>query len=315
MKISNILHFLSAFFLIFILASCNKKIPADMQDPSASNPAFKTFNYTDAVLDTAMVFIEEVVNHDEGNAAHVFTDMVIDSVAYSFTVSVIQINGVPGLPAAEQQRIKDSVLEKTRAWPARTDTTLLNDFDLIFTDISDWQLNGNTLTFWGNSGIGSMDPAFIDFDCQAPQTYNNEQWDWKTEAPPAMEKRLNAGLIQCRPMQSCSNNSRPYYKEITTKTFYPINYPSNPDPSENQSDNYMDYWLYHNNVNLNPLGKLNQTEMIYHTDKMNLLGISNAPASQLLIGSKVHPIEIYESATEWYFEHWMESFYGISVCP
>jgi len=258
----------------------------------------KTFNYTDAVLDTAMVFIEEAVNHDEGNAAHVFTDMVIDSVAYSFTVSVIQINGVPGLPAAEQQRIKDSVLEKTRAWPARTDTTLLNDFDLIFTDISDWQLNGNTLTFWGNSGIGSMDPAFVNADCQDPKPYNtNDYWKFDffgngggcksnpantSSASLQMEKRLNyMKSAQCN-INPCLNNLAYYSNIETIADIYPYNFPSNPDPT-GSLDGYMDYLLFATRDGLRGCGTsnpdcicLSPTEMSYHTN--GAIQISYSPS-------------------------------------
>ena len=130
-----------------------------------------------------MLLIEEVVNHDEGNASHVFTNMILDSVFYSFNVSSVMINGVAGMTAADQQRIKDSVLKKTSAFPERVDTTLLHDFDLIYIDISDWQLSGNTLTFWENLGIGDMDPAFIGRNCADPNPYpTNSYWDWAMEA-------------------------------------------------------------------------------------------------------------------------------------
>jgi len=81
-----------------------------MKNANAANPVFKTFIYADAELDTAMTFIEEVVNHDEGNAAHPFTDIILDSIAYSFTITAITVNGVAGITAADQERIKDSVL-------------------------------------------------------------------------------------------------------------------------------------------------------------------------------------------------------------
>ncbi len=68
-----------------------------MEKNSIPAPSYKTFNYADAPLDTTMVFVEEAVNHDQGNATHVFTDMIIDSVSYNLSVNPIIVKGVSGL--------------------------------------------------------------------------------------------------------------------------------------------------------------------------------------------------------------------------
>ncbi len=259
METLKIQHLLFAFLLIFITAACKKEIAENMQNENRIAPAFKTFNYSDAELDTAMVFIEEVVNHDEGNASHVFTDMIIDSMAYSLTVNVITVNGVPGLSASEQQRIKDSVLRKTRAYPLRIDTSRLNDHDLIFTDISGWTLSGNTLSFWGNSGIGDLNEDYLnDPDCNLPLPYQeSDNWRWGdlagncdplitkiSDASLEMERRLNfMKSFHCR-TSPCEYPNQEYFKNIVTTKEYPYDHPNPNDP--NPGDGWYDYLLWEN---------------------------------------------------------------------
>ncbi len=289
MKNATLTVILTSFLFTFILISCNKNNLKELENKSTPAPSYKTFSYADAPLDTAMVFIEEVVNHDEGNASHVYTDMIIDSVAYSFSVTPITVNGVSGLSAAEQQRIKDSVLVRTRNYPSRVDTTLLNDPDLVFVDISGWELNGNTLSFWGNSGIGDLDPNYLGADCQAPKPYtSNDYWNFDlygngggcktnpattSSASLEMEKRLNyMKSAQCN-ITPCIN-SIAYYSNIEViPDLYPYGFPSSPDPT-GAFDGYMDHLLFATRDYLrgcatsNPADCicLSPVEMEYHTN-------------------------------------------------
>ncbi len=251
--------------------------------------AYKTFSYTDAELDTAMTFIEEVVNHDVGNAAHQFTDIILDSIAYSFTVTPITVNGVTGITAADQERIKDTVLARTLEYPSRIDTTVLNDHDLIFIDISAWQLNGTTLSFRGTTGVGDMDPAFSGADCSDPKPYtSNDYWKfdfWGTgggcknnpatssSASLEMEKRLNyLKSAQCN-VNPCLDNQAYYSPIIRVYELNPWDYPSDPDPTGTE-DGYMDYLLFYTTSNLRDCNSpypqdclcLSPEEMQFHTN-------------------------------------------------
>jgi len=288
MKASFLAFPIASFFLIF-MSSCSQNTLKDMKNSTPANPVFKTFSYADAVPDTAMIFIEEVVNHDEGNAAHSFTDMILDSTSYTFTITAVSVNGVAGITAADQERIKDSVLAHTRDYPSRIDTTILNDHDLVFIDISAWQLNGTTLSFWGTIGIGDMDPAFSGADCSDPKPYtSNDYWMFdffgtgggcksnpanSSSASLEMEKRLNyMKSAQCN-INPCLDNQAYYSPIIRVYEINPWYHPSNPDPT-GAEDGYMDYLLFFTNNQLRDCNSpnpedcfcLSPTEMQFHTE-------------------------------------------------